>query len=100
MADTHGGSGSRYNAGCRCAVCTEAHRVRIGRRREQRRAGRVPVDGRMTATGRILVDGRVVIQDAPEHGRCSTYSNWSCRCAPCTDAWSGYYTQYRHGSNA
>lgn len=36
---------------------------------------------------RVLVKGRLVAQ-VPEwrHGSPSTYSNWACRCWPCTDA--------------
>lgn len=75
MTTDHGGSGRRYEDGCRCPVCTEAHRVRITRRRNERRAGRV------------LVDGRLVAWQAPEHGRRSTYSNWGCRCVLCALAW-------------
>jgi len=39
---------------------------------------------------RHLVDGRLVATTAPEHGKPSTYSNWACRCQPCTGAWATY----------
>lgn len=39
---------------------------------------------------RELVDGRLVAVAAPEHGKPSTYTNWGCRCLPCTGAWAAY----------
>lgn len=70
----HGGTGSRYEQGCRCDVCTDAHRTRVRKRRYAR------------MENREVVDGRLVAVDAPSHGKASTYKNWGCRCAPCTDA--------------
>jgi hypothetical protein len=38
--------------------------------------------------GRVVVDGRLV-QPEPNitHGKRATYTNWGCRCEPCTIAW-------------
>jgi len=68
---------------CRCDVCKAAHRERVGTRRDQRRAERV------------LVDGRMVAVRAARHGNQSTYSNWFCRCRPCTDAVAAYFRERR-----
>jgi hypothetical protein len=40
---------------------------------------------------RVLVNGRLVAP-LPErkHGLASSYTNWSCRCIPCSVAWSKY----------
>ena len=70
----HGGSGSRYsNAGCRCVKCTEANRTRIMRRREERYAGRVWVNGYLTHPNAT-------------HGTIGGHGNWGCRCGDCIAA--------------
>lgn len=62
---SHGGSGSGYaNYGCRCEPCTTAHRLRVRRRREERKAKGVP--------------------EGVQHG-VSAYINWCCRCPVCTE---------------
>lgn len=74
-ADTHGLS-TYSNYGCRCEVCRSAWAGYISDRRKQRRAQRVEIGGRMTAT-----------QIPPEkHGTEAVYSNYSCRCEACTEA--------------
>lgn len=35
---------------------------------------------------RVMHNGRWLAPNAHDHGRSSTYSNWGCRCDPCTDA--------------
>lgn len=45
---------------------------------------------------RVRVDGRLVAPLPDEkHGTTSAYSNWGCRCLPCTEAntteWREYY---------
>jgi hypothetical protein len=75
MAEQHGGSGGRYSRGCRCLLCTEAHRKRSKRRRAERYAQRVWQDGRMVAVAPGLV-----------HGSVNTNRNWGCKCEPCYQA--------------
>lgn len=58
------------NDGCRCDICTAAHRENV-RKARYRRAERLKADPTL----------------AP-HGRATTYGNWMCRCDPCTKAWS------------
>lgn len=66
MAFSHGGSGSGYsNYGCRCEACVLAHRARVRRRREERKAEGVAA--------------------FVQHGL-SAYTNWGCRCFTCTEA--------------
>jgi hypothetical protein len=72
---SHGGAGTRYQAGCRCDECTRAHNDRIRRRQHERFAARVLVDGCLVAP-----------LPADRHGRGTTYRNHGCRCRPCTDA--------------
>lgn len=55
------GRATDYNEGCRCAVCTEAHRVRMAEVRQSRLERR---------------------EDIP-HGTESGYVNWGCRCGAC-----------------
>jgi hypothetical protein len=38
-------------------------------------------------TERVMVDGRWVHPDAP-HDTCGGYTNWGCRCVPCTVAFT------------
>lgn len=79
----HGGSGGAYVRGCRCADCTEANTARIKRRKYERFAERVEVDGRLVAV------------NAAKHGIKSTYGNWGCRCQPCTEANARFSKAYR-----
>jgi len=63
---------------CWCDSCT-AKREKIRGRVRKYRKGRLD--------SRIVVDGRLVAPVPPEkHGRASTYTNWGCRCQPCTEA--------------
>lgn len=50
---------------CRCAECTEAHRVKYRKDSEARKAREIPDD---------------------IHGKITTYSNWGCRCDLCRAA--------------
>jgi DNA-binding CsgD family transcriptional regulator len=70
-----------------------AHAVRIGFEQGllctasvRRSRPRNPATRVMRQRQRELVDGRLVAVNAPAHGRYTTYSNWACRCLPCTDA--------------
>lgn len=73
----HGASAYRQIDGCRCDVCTEAHRVLQNAESASRRARRV------------LTNGRLVAPVPPErHGRYTTYRNWGCQCQPCVKAGS------------
>lgn len=65
---------SYRNYRCRCEVCSASHAALTAKYRKRRAAGRVLIDGRLTAV------------DAARHGSASTYCNWQCRCRPCTDA--------------
>lgn len=47
------------------------------------------------AATRELIDGRLVAVNANEHGTCSTYGNWHCRCEPCTYAHTAEQAQMR-----
>lgn len=69
------GTRSRYNGGCRCADCTEAHRIWTSNRRAEHREARELVDDRW-----------VVTRPDISHGRHTTYINYSCGCEPCTAA--------------
>jgi DNA-binding CsgD family transcriptional regulator len=83
-----------------------AHAVRIGfeenlltrsanrRRRPQPTASRV-----MRYRNREVIDGRWVAVDAPEHGKYTTYTNWACRCEPCTVANRVQQAKYKRGSS-
>lgn len=69
---THGGSGTLYNQGCRCELCTEAHRVRM------------MLSNRTRFNERIRgANGDWYAPRASTHGTSSTYTNWGCRCDPC-----------------
>jgi len=61
-----------YNLGCRCPRCRELHRL-AKRQGDAERAERLAADPTLAT-----------------HGNCSTYSNWKCRCGPCTAAYSVY----------
>jgi hypothetical protein len=56
---------SAYNHGCRCAECTELHRLRH-------------------AAARVVLAARPR-SEAP-HGTTGGYCNWSCRCEACSEA--------------
>jgi hypothetical protein len=76
MTVTHG-LASTYrsrNGGCRCVDCCRANTERA-RREKANRATRTP--------------------PADAHGKASTYSNWRCRCEPCTTAHSTYLRNRR-----
>ncbi len=47
------------------------------------------------AATRELIDGRLVATEANEHGTCSTYGNWQCRCEPCTEAHTVQHQSWR-----
>lgn len=61
---------------CRCVPCTAANRARQYSENESR-------------TARLLADPSL----AP-HGKVSTYRNWGCRCAPCTEVHSKSCSDY------
>lgn len=72
----HGGSGSKYNDGCRCDACKGAHRQRLRAAKLRRMAERIEVVG---------LDGRTYLlaAKANKHGSYCTYNNWGCRCPAC-----------------
>lgn len=72
-----------------CETCqTQIHRQPANRKYCNSRCA---VKGRKKILGaRILIDGRLVAPTATNHGRISAYTNYGCRCMPCTDAWSTY----------
>lgn len=72
----HGTTNGYMTRGCRCEECRRAVRDASRVARQARRDRRTEVGGRMVAT----------YLDASLHGRASTYTNYACRCAPCTDA--------------
>lgn len=83
----HRMSGGDYVRGCRCEVCRSANRDRVRRRRLERFAAR------------ILVDGRPVsVSPGIAHGSAATYTNHGCRCVPCSDANAVKCSQYREAS--
>ncbi len=49
---------------------------------------------------RIIRNERWFAPNAHYHGRPSTYSNWGCRCDPCTDAHRDYMQAKREGRMA
>ncbi len=63
------------NHRCRCTGCRAAHNAMINRRRAERYAARVLVNGVWIAP-----------LPAEKHGRVTLYANWGCRCQPCTAA--------------
>jgi len=44
---------------------------------------------------RTVRDGRPYAPNAAQHARPSTYTNWGCRCDPCTDAHRDYMQSQR-----
>lgn len=71
--DPRHGKRSGYKQGCREACCRRANSAAQAKRRNR------------------IKDRVVVIPADMEHGKDSTYTNWICRCGPCTqahtDAW-------------
>lgn len=63
-----------YKSGCKCGICIEANRKAQKRQRAARKA-------------RLEADPTLA-----EHGKPSTYTNWCCRCDPCTDAYRATWT--------
>lgn len=66
---SHGTHYAYSKLGCRCATCTEAHRVRQLRLQKQR----LPL-----------------AEDDPRHGRHTSYTNYGCRCDACRGAKRAY----------
>lgn len=81
-ADDHGSVSTYTNHACRCAACTEAHRVSFAAKRK-RRAARLAIDPTLT-----------------RHGTESTYTNWVCRCDDCTAAHATFQRQKRQQRRA
>lgn len=73
MAWAHG-CGGYTNHGCRCEICRAGHSAYTLKRRYERR-------------DLLLADPTLA-----KHGSGSTYTNWMCRCRPCTDAWGAVRT--------
>jgi hypothetical protein len=71
----HGDANTYIKQGCRCGPCTAANTERARHDRNTRMARR------------RLVDGVMVAPVPPHrHGNGNTYTNWGCRCKPCTRA--------------
>lgn len=76
MTNYHGTTNGYTNHRCRCAPCRGAWATYIARRKAERYALRVRVDGVLTAA-----------HLPPEkHGKESTYTNHGCGCLPCLAA--------------
>lgn len=71
------GTLSGWERGCRCDICRQGaaqkRRERKARRIERFRRGEVN----------------------PQHGKATTYSNYDCRCGPCSKAWSEWCAEYQ-----
>lgn len=67
------GTSRRYEAGCRCADCTNAARLASQERRQRHYAARVE-------------QGGVMVHPNAKHGTQVGYRNYGCRCQPCVDA--------------
>lgn len=76
-----------YLSGCRCTDCREAHRAYGARKRSEKQAQR------------ILMDGRPFHPHAP-HGTVNGYSYYGCGCAECTAAQSFANRRYRRNRRA
>lgn len=76
MARTHGTEGSYSYGGCRCRVCTDAHR-------QYNQARRASYIARLGADPTIAT-----------HGQRSTYVNYGCRCEPCRAANTAACAEY------
>jgi len=72
MTFSHGLHGYT-NHHCRCETCRAGMRAYASKRRRERAAQRVMIDGRLVAP-------------VANHGLSSTYDNWACRCIPCSEA--------------
>lgn len=91
-------SGYTYHR-CRCEGCAAAMRE-YGRRRPRRPVGKAEAAAKKRRqvvkrrAERQLIDGRLVHPRAP-HGKYTGYSNWTCRCGPCAEAWNGFVGRQR-----
>ena len=76
---THG-TNHAYRDGCRCSLCTEAHRVAGELYRQRSRQG-------------VRVHNRRIAVDNPHHphGTISCYTNDGCGCDACKEAWRLYH---------
>lgn len=72
------GTHNAYRAGCRCDDCRRGHAVYCWEKRQERM--------RRLRSGQV---GRL------PHGTKSTYTNWGCRCEPCTQANTATIREYR-----
>lgn len=92
----HGTLSGYSHHGCRCEACGTAMREYSRQRRQRLAAEGLPVyrheperarnrKARRRAE-RVLVNGRLIHPRAT-HGVRTSYTNWACRCVPCTDAW-------------
>lgn len=50
---------------------------------------------RKVLSDRSIVDGRLIATNGDRHGCVGTYTNYGCRCEPCTSAASEYMRRYR-----
>jgi hypothetical protein len=104
---------TRYQAGCRCEVCTTAHRERM-RGWATRVAGSPPEHGTVNAytnygcrcgpckaaqseENRRQYEKRKARSDQAPHGTVSAYTNWGCRCLDCWRAYSANYRSKKAG---
>jgi hypothetical protein len=67
-----------------CGGCRRAYNRCARDRKWRRYADRVERDGVLVA-----------VREGLPHGSASTYSNWGCRCAPCTAAKTAEMAQWR-----
>lgn len=78
------GKASTYKSGCRCEPCRVANaRYRAAWKAKWRSSG--------SAKARQF--GLAVL--GPSHGKANTYSDYGCRCVPCSEAMSAYMRAYR-----
>lgn len=87
----HGKIGTYSNHRCRGPLCRIAWRQQ-GQSVKQDRADKIEFaervrldDGRVVSYIPVPLSDRVQVV---EHGTASTYTNWSCRCELCTEAWA------------
>lgn len=50
---------------------------------------------RVRLAERVVRNGRWYAEGANQHGKPATYTNWGCRCDPCTDAHRDYMQSQR-----
>lgn len=74
--DRRHGTNISYRRGCRCALCRQANTEYV-RRWRQKIGGSLPAD-------------------SDKHGTVNGYSNWGCRCNPCTIAQYRAVGDYYH----